>query len=313
MDGYSDKKFEINKKILLILITILGFLIFAYLSGSIVWMKDILLFVELISSIVAIFIGSLALVRFYTRKSKLTFLVLGIGFLFVGVLEIVQIVSSLNGFQSLISYSPSEFFPLSMVLSKSFLALIFFLSWFVRKDYENKDSGKEKVLILSILFIFITVISIFLLFTNVLSSLSEYVPALIGGILSLLLFIFSIFGYVRNNVWKYEAFEYWLIFSIVFLLISSIFFLPLLNLEYNLMMIFSVFARFLSYIAILIGFLVSIYELYNREFEYMEELKEKNSQLVRAKNSVEEAYMVLRNEKLSLKKKYEDKEISEKI
>ena len=93
MDEYSDKKFEVNKKMLLILITVLAFLIFAYISGSIVWMKDILLFVELISALLAIFIGTLALVRFYTKKSRLTFLLLGIGFLFVGVLEVVQIVS----------------------------------------------------------------------------------------------------------------------------------------------------------------------------------------------------------------------------
>jgi uncharacterized membrane protein len=189
-----------------------------------------------------------------------------------------------------------------MVLSKSFLAVIVFLSWFVRKDYENPDSGKEKNIFLGIVFLFVLIIVVFLFFTNTLSGFQEYVPALIGGILSMLLFLLSIFGYWRGKAWRYESFEYWLIFSIIFLLISSVFFIPLFNLEYDLMMIFSVFARFLSYFFLLIGFLVSIYELYKREIEYLEELREKNSQLVIAKNSVEEAYMMLRTEKWDLAK-----------
>ena len=286
-----------HKKVLLIFITVLAFLIFAYLSGEISWMKDILQFVQLISSIFAIFIGVLALLRFYTKKSKLSFLVLGIGFLFVGCLDIFQLLISLNGFQDLLEYSAETAFPLSMVLSRFFLSVIFFLSYIVRKDYENPDEKKEKRLSVIVVFIFIAVITVFLLFTNVLSAYQDSLPAIVGGILSIVMLSLSILGYWRGNVWKYDSFEYWTMFSIIFLLISSIFFLPFLNLEYSLLSLFSVFAQFLSYILMLVGFLVSIYEMYSREFEYLEGLKEKNEAILKAKNSVEEAYLLLRNEK----------------
>jgi len=302
MDDYSEKKFEMHRKVLLIFITVLAFLIFAYLSGEVSWMKDILQFVELISSIFAIFIGVLALLRFYTKKSKLSFLVLGIGFLFVGFLDIFQLLISLNGFKDLLTAAPGEIFPLGMVLSKVFLAVIFFLSYIVRKDYENPDEKKEKRISIIIVSIFFVVITAFLLFTNVLSMYQEYLPAIVGGVLSLVMLSFSILGYWRANMWKYEAFEYWAMFSMIFLLISSIFFLPFLNLEYRLLSIFSIFAQFLSYILMLIGFLVSIYEMYSRETEYLKELKGKNETILKAKNSVEDAYLLIRKEKWQIAK-----------
>jgi len=297
-----NEKYEITKKILLILITCFAFLTFAYASGAISWMQDIVLFVELLSSVLAVFIGVLALLRFYTRKSRLNLLLIGVGFLFVGVLEIVQILFSLNGFGSLFSYVPSEVFPLSMILSKGFLSATLFLSWFVRKDYENPNSGKEKGIYLGIIFLFVLIISAFLLFTNVMEGSREYVPAIIGGVLSMLLLLLGIVGYLRSRNWVYDLFEYWLIFAMIFLLISTIFFIPFLNLEYDLMIKFSVFARFFSYILMLIGFLVSIYEMYRSEAEYLEVLKKKNEQLIKTKNSVEEAYLLIRKEKWDIAK-----------
>jgi hypothetical protein len=303
MNRYSEQKFEVHKKVLLIFVSVLAFLIFAYLAGDIIWMKDILLLIELISSILAIVVGVLALVRFYTRKSRLSFLVLGIGLLLVGVLEGVQIIASLNGFENLLSYSSGEMFPLTIVLSRGFLSIIFFLSYLVRKDYDNSNSKQEKGIALAVISIFAILISIFLLFTNVLSGYQEYIPAVIGGLLSMVLILFSIFGYWRGNTWKYEAFEYWLLFSLVFLLISNIFFLPILNLEYDLMMKFSVFANFLSYVLLFVGFLMSFYEMSMREQEYLKSLREKNELILKSKKNVEEAYMLLRKEKWQIAKK----------
>lgn len=301
MDDYSDKKFEVNKKILLLLISVVAFLLFAYASGNLSWMQDILLFVELISVIFSIFIGILALVRYYTRRDRLNFLMIGIGFLFVGVLELVQLFSSVNTFQDLFTYSQDTIFPLTMVLSQGFLSILLFLSWFVRKDIDNSDIKKERLIYLVILFLFVILIGVFLLLVNGMEDTQDYLPALIGGILSMLISTLSILGYFRSRTWVYDTFEYWLMFSLVFLLISSIFFLPLFNLEYDLLIKFSVFAKFLSYIFILVGFLVSIYEMYRREISYLEDLKYKNEQLLASKNAVEDAYMILREEKIKLR------------
>jgi hypothetical protein len=301
MDGYSEKKFEVNKKILLLLISVVAFLLFAYASSEISWMQDIVLFIELISSILSLFIAILALVRYYTRKDRLNLLMIGIGFLFVGVLELVQLFSSVTTFQELFTYSGVTIFPLTMILSQTFLSILLFISWFVRKDIDNPDIKKERLIYLVIIFLFVILISVFLLLVNGLDGMQDYLPALIGGILSTIIFTFSIIGYLRSRTWVYDSFEYWLIFSLVFLLTSSIFFLPLFNLEYDLLIKFSVFAKFGAYIFILVGFLVSIYEMYLREISYLEDLKLKNEQIITSKNAVEEAYMTLREEKIKLR------------
>ena len=302
----SERDKEVKKKELILLLSVISFLLFAYFSAEIDWLKDIVLLVNLIASMIAIFAGILALVRFYTNKTRLTFLLLGFGFLGIGLIEVVNILALTDGFSTLLSYTPSEIYPLSMILSNIFMALVIFFSWFVRKDYQKGNTMKERLIFLSIFFLLLLILGFFTFFTELLSGYQEYVPALIGGILSMLLYTFSLVGYFRSNSWKYETFDYWLIFSIVFILISTVFFLPLFNLEYDLALKFSTFGKLFSYIFLLIGFLVSIYEMFKREMEYLEELKCKNEQLLLAKNKVEEAYMVLRKEKLDLKKKNED-------
>jgi hypothetical protein len=184
-----------------------------------------------------------------------------------------------------------------MVLSKAFLAVMFFLSWLVNKDYDNLNSKQEKIIAISTVSIFLVLSCMIFIFSNVVSVSQEYIPAIVGGVLSLVMFVFTLFGYLRSPAWRYESFEYWQVFSLVFLLVSTVFFLPFLNLEYELALVFSVLAQALSYILLLVGFLISIYEIYSRETEYLNQLRKKNELLLKSKNSVEEAYMLLRKEK----------------
>ena len=64
----------------------------------------------------------------------------------------------------------------------------------------------------------------------------------------------------------------------------------------------STLAKFLSYAILLIGFLHSIYEMYKSEESAQKELLRKNIVLAETKKKVEEAYMILRNEKWALTK-----------
>jgi predicted histidine transporter YuiF (NhaC family) len=59
----------------------------------------------------------------------------------------------------------------------------------------------------------------------------------------------------------------------------------------------SVWARFFAYIGLLTGFLNSIYVMFRKEIEIQKELAEKNKQLDETKAKVEEAYLMLRQEK----------------
>jgi hypothetical protein len=102
MEKMFDRK-SVQEKFLAMLLLVLGFLTFAYVAGDLEWITDTQLFTDLLCSILAFFIGCLALVRYYTKKSSLRYLFLGIGFLAAGVIESVQILFSIESFLELFS------------------------------------------------------------------------------------------------------------------------------------------------------------------------------------------------------------------
>lgn len=64
----------------------------------------------------------------------------------------------------------------------------------------------------------------------------------------------------------------------------------------------STIAKFISYLVLLVGFLYSIYEMYKSEEDTQRELTRRNLLLTETKKKVEEAYMILRDEKWAITK-----------
>jgi len=294
---------HVKLQFLMMFLSLLAFLGLAAYVGNIVWFADFRNFIVLISGIFAIFIGVIAMLRYYTNKGQMEFLFLGVGFLGVGLLDLLQILFVSNGFNFLFT-STTQVYTLNTILSKGFLSLLIFLSWFVlnRNNIIQKEEEirrKEKAVMFS-------VSTICLFFTGILISLvlydviQESLLVVLVGIGSLLLLILALVGYIFRRGWWYENFDFWMIFMISFLIVSQLFYLPFLNLEYFNMTNLSVWAQFIGYIALLTGFMNSIYELYQREKEIQKELAVKNKLLGEAKVKIEEAYLITRKEKWEL-------------
>ncbi len=305
-----EKKYtkqQVREKELVMLFSIFLFLLFAYLSGNFKWMKDFQLLVDLFASMFALFIGILALVRFYTKKSYINYLLLGLGFITVSVLDGFHILNSIEAFSGLFSIEVSDIFPSSMVLSRVFLSLVFFFSWFLMKEESRVKRMKERLAFASLLVsisIFIGVISIF---TNLFVGLESYIFAIVMQTVALIIYTLTLVGYTREGGMYYRSFDFWLIFSITFGILAQIFFLPYLNIEYELMLNLSTLAKLISYFILLLGFLYSIYDMYKSEEKVQSELKKKNLLLSMTKRKVEEAYMILREEKWELSKEQKKK------
>ena len=137
------KEEHIDMQFLALLIAIIAFLVFALFIGDIVWIKDFQYFIALISGIVSIFIGTLALLRYYTKKTNINFLFLGGGFLGVGLIEILQTMVEVGDFQNLFSVSDGGSYPLTSALGKAFLASLFLISWFVIRKKKGRGRKKE--------------------------------------------------------------------------------------------------------------------------------------------------------------------------
>lgn len=283
-------------------ISLLAFLLLAYWAGDIVWVRDFQSFITLISGIFAIFVGVLALLRFYTKKTSLNFLFIGIGFLGVGVLDIFQIVTDLGGFNNLFVYNVSQIYPVTSVFSKTFLSILMFGSWFVSKKNvkrAKKERKQERTLMSLVVAMFLLFMGVFI-FLMLSGVQVESFVVIIVGLFSLMLLFLALIGYLSNKEWLYDDINYWIIFLLAFLILSQIFYLPFFNLEYSNMMNLSVWARFFGYLGMLVGFLNSIYTMFQREIVIQKELAKKNKQLDETKAKVEEAYLILREEKWSL-------------
>jgi len=293
------KEEHIDMQFLALLIAIIAFLVFALFIGDIVWIKDFQYFITLISGITAIFIGVLALLRYYTKKTNMNFLFLGGGFLGVGLIEILQTMVEVGDFQNLFSVSDGGSYPLTSVLGKAFLALLFLISWFVIRKKKGRGRKKELELMGIVCLTFILFVATFIILLLRGVEVDSFIVVLIG-LFSLLFYILSLLGYLFNKGWLYDDFNYWIIFTLSFLILSQIFYLPFLNLEYIHMVNLSTWAHFIAYVGMLVGFLNSIYMMYQKEKEIQQELEEKNILLDKTKAKVEEAYLTLRKEKWDL-------------
>jgi len=295
-------KNQVKEKELIILTSIFFFLLFAYLSGEFAWMKDFQLLVDLFAGIFAFFIGILSLVRFYTKRNYVNYLLLGLGFLTVSLLEVFQLLLSLQAFSDFFTMPSSEVFPSTVVLSRVFLSFVFFLSWIMTKEEYMVRAVKEKLAFVAILFAISTFVIVVSTFSNLFVGLEAYAFAIVMQTLALMFYLLTLIGYTRSRGMYFRNFDFWIIFSLTFSILSQIFFLPYLNLEYELMLNLSTLAKFISYTILLIGFLSSIYEMYKSEEKAQLELKRKNMLLTLTKRKVEEAYMILRQEKWELTK-----------
>jgi len=293
---------QVRKKEISILFSVIVFLMFGYIAGNLKWMQDFQLILDLLAGIFAFFIGTLALVRFYTKKNSINYLLLGIGFLAVGILDVLQISLTLNVFSDLFLTHDTEIFPKTVVLSRIFLSLIFFLSWIYTKEEQKEKKLNDSVVLLGILIVFSIFITLISVFSQIFVEFSDYIFAIVMQTIALMVYILTLVGYLRENGMYYRSFDFWILLSLTFGILSQIFFLPFLNIEYYLMLNLSTLAKFLSYTALLFGFLHSIYEMYKREEIAQKELLRKNLILSETKKKVEEAYMILRNEKWALSK-----------
>ncbi len=302
MEKLKLNREHIDAQFLALCLSILAFLGLSYWAGEIVWLKDFQLFVTLISGVFALFVGVLAILRYYTKKTSVNFLFIGIGFLGVGLLDIFQLMLDLGAFQNLFVAPANQMYSLTSVISKAFLSVLMFVSWFVNRNANkiSKSTKKQERLLMTFVSIcFVLFVSVFVLLM-IKGIEVDSLAVIIIGLVSLMFLLLAIVGYLLDRGWMYDNFNYWIIFLLAFLVLSQIFYLPLFNLEYLNMMNLSVWARFFGYLGLLIGFLNSIYEMFQKEISTQKELEEKNKLINDTKAKVEEAYLLLREEKWSL-------------
>jgi len=221
---------------------------------------------ETVATLLALVIGILALVSYYSKKNNTT-LFIGSGFLGTAFLDGYHAIVASDFF---IPFMPSEdiaHFPWSWLASRTFLSINIYLSILVWKKGNKPDReitvSHNKLYIVSI----VLTLSTFLLFSyisltpgyfygNIIHRPQEFIPAIF--------FALALIGYLEKGFWKEDGSECWFILALIVSLVCHVVYMPfsaqLFDIEFDVGHMLKIF----SYILVLVGLFINIRNIHRQ-------------------------------------------------
>jgi PAS domain S-box-containing protein len=236
---------------------------------------------EALATLLALVVGSLALVRFYAKKGG-TFLFLGTGFLGSGVLDFFHIlVSAGPGGAPAQSQNLSAW---SFTASGSYLSLFLLASWVswrwenrggVRKNFREVPVYLSAAFLASLLLFSLFFLPLPIAFypEATLRQPAELFPALI-------LFL-ALIAYLEKGHWRHDTFEHWMVLALVIALMAHGGYMPFAARLHDADFLVAHILKLLSYGCVLVGLLASVYVTFRREEETAEAAQAANAALAR--------------------------------
>ncbi len=102
---------------------------------------------------------------------------------------------------------------------------------------------------------------------------AEFLPALFFGL--------AFFGFLRKGSWRRDAFEHWLLVSLLISMMAHLGFMAFSHRNYDAMFDAAHLLKIASYVAILAGLLFSVYLTFTREARVLEALTDSNQALAK--------------------------------
>jgi PAS domain S-box-containing protein len=222
---------------------------------------------ETVATLLAATVGAMALVRFYTKKDN-TFLLIAVGFLGTAFLDGYHAVVTSTAFRP---YMPSDLpslIPWSWVASRQFLSIFMFLSWlaWLREDRLGEAGRiREKAVYL---FASMFTVASFLFFAFA-PLPNAYYPELIfhrpEEFAPALFFFLALIGYLRKGHWRSDAFEHWLVLSLIIGLVGQAVFMSFSGGLFDYEFDAAHTLKKVTYLCVLTGLLTNMYAIFRRE------------------------------------------------
>jgi PAS domain S-box-containing protein len=222
---------------------------------------------EAVSTMLAMTVGAMALVRYYSKPETL-FLFIGAGFLGTGFLDGFHTIVTSSYFKPMMPSDLPALIPWSWVASRQFLSIIIFLSylaWVRESKFDNGDRISAQTVYLGSA-VFTIASFLFFVFAPLPRAYypefffhrpEEFAPALF--------FLLALIGYLRKGHWRSDAFEHWLVLSLVVGLVSQAVFMSHSGVLFDFEFDAAHTLKKVSYICVLTGLLINIYVTYRRE------------------------------------------------
>ena len=256
---------------------------------------------EIIVTVLALVVGGLALIRFYSKKDK-RFLLIGAGFIGAGMLDACHVVLSAPGFSDYSVSPPASLVPWSGIASRLCLSVLLWLRsvrWTRKLARDGLGHVPEALAYFLVAVWTFACAFLFLLKPLPLGYTSFPVFHRPQDLLPALFFFFALLGSLRRGKWRTDAFEHWLVISIIVSIAHSVCLSTSARL-YDPMYIGSHVLKVVSYACVLAGLGISMYQLFVAEetivAERTEELQKEIAERKRAQElsqSVIEALPIL--------------------
>ncbi len=236
---------------------------------------------ESVTAVLSFCVGCLALVRFYSKKNN-TFLFIGTGFVATAFLDGYHAVVTSSYFITTFPSSPPSLIAWSWFASRTFLAVLLWLSWLLWKREDRLGAAgrvSERLVYVVVSMLAFACFAITVLTSMPTAYHQFFVFSRPQELVSGLFFLLALIGYLRKGKWKTDPFEHWLVLSLIIGFMGQVMFMALSSHLYDMMFDVAHVLKGVSYICVLIGLLFDMYFLFS-ESVAQQDLALKNSILM---------------------------------
>ena len=234
-----------------------------FLLRDSVWVgnKQIHTLMELLATFLAAMVGTLALVRYYSRKDN-TFLLIGAAFLGTALLDGYHAIVTSTFFDLYFPSPAPSLIPWSWNASRTYLSIFMLLSWvgWRKEDIEGEKGRVSELAVYSGMGVLTLAFFIFFAFIPLPRA---YYPELAFGrpeeFISAAFFLMAFIGYYRKGVWKTDVFEHWVVISLIVGFMGQAMFMSSSFKLFDTMFDAAHLLKKISYLAVLTGLFISIY------------------------------------------------------
>ncbi len=228
-----------------------------------VWEESGHLFLaEMLAAVLALFIGTLALIRFYSKPYG-KFLFIGLGFIGAGLFDGYLSFFAGTALYDLFPPFSNEPSPWLWNASTLFLSLLIAIGWWwwwrgqVNSLPSQKSGGRLLFRYLSVIAGIAGILTfIFLMRTH--SDIAVGLPKQIEIVTASTLFTFALAGYFTKKQWMQDSFEHWLLVSLLIFTVTHLLFLPYSITYFDKMFTVAILFKQVGYACVLFGLLQNI-------------------------------------------------------
>ncbi len=244
---------------------------------------------ELTATLLALFVGAVAFAR-YRAESNIRFLFLAVGFLGVGVLDGYHGFVTSRWFPDIFPSPHDSLAPWSWNASRTYLAIIMLVGWWAWR-HEWRDGRRRAIsastVCLGVGALFLFTFAVFAFVPLPRAYYPEFSVGRPEDFLAGIIFGIALWGHLAKGKWRTEVVEHWIVLSLIVGCVSQIFLMPFSFSLFDRMFDAAHLAKIGSYGCVLVGMLVSMYDLFHRATKASARLSVSNQQLSESKALVQ--------------------------